>query len=49
MCIRDSYTTDYSRGGGNSTYYYSDYSGYAGSGYYDDPKAWWQFWKKKSG
>lgn len=42
------YTTDYSRGGGNSTYYYSDYSGYAGSGYYDDPKAWWQFWKKKS-
>lgn len=43
------YTTDYSRGGGNSTYYYSDYSGYAGSGYYDDPKAWWQFWKKKSG
>lgn len=42
------YTTDYSRGGGNSTYYYSDYSGYAGSGYYDDPIAWWQFWKKKS-
>ena len=42
------YTTDYSRGGGNSTYYYSDYSGYAGSGYYDDPISWWQFWKKKS-
>jgi tyrosine-protein kinase Etk/Wzc len=42
------YTTDYARGGGNSTYYYSDYSGYAGSGYYDDPKQWWQFWKKKS-
>jgi len=42
------YTTDYSRGGGNSTYYYSDYSGYAGSGYYDDPKKWWQFWKKDS-
>lgn len=42
------YTTDYSRGGGNSTYYYSDYSGYAGSGYYEDPKEWWQFWKKKS-
>lgn len=42
------YTTDYSRGGGNSTYYYSDYSGYAGSGYYDDPIPWWQFWKKKS-
>ena len=42
------YTTDYSRGGGNSTYYYSDYSGYSGSGYYDDPKPWWQFWKKKS-
>jgi tyrosine-protein kinase Etk/Wzc len=42
------YTTDYSRGGGNSTYYYSDYSGYAGAGYYDDdPKKWWQFWKKK--
>jgi len=42
------YTTDYSRGGGNSTYYYSDYSGYAGAGYYDnDPKKWWEFWKKK--
>ncbi|RYF17643.1 MAG: polysaccharide biosynthesis tyrosine autokinase [Flavobacteriales bacterium] len=42
------YTTDYSRGGGNSTYYYSDYSGYSGSGYYDnDPKKWWEFWKKK--
>ncbi len=41
------YTTDYARGGGNSTYYYSDYSGYAGSGYYEDPKKWWQFWKKK--
>ncbi len=40
------YTTDYSRGGGNDTYYYSDYSGYAGSGYYEDPKKWWQFWKK---
>jgi tyrosine-protein kinase Etk/Wzc len=42
------YTTDYARGGGNSTYYYSDYSGYAGSGYYEeDPKKWWEFWKKK--
>ena len=42
------YTTDYSRGGGNSTYYYSDYSGYSGSGYYEnDPKKWWEFWKKK--
>lgn len=42
------YTTDYSRGGGNSTYYYSDYSGYSGSGYYDnDPKKWWEFWKRK--
>jgi len=42
------YTTDYSRGGGNSTYYYSDYSGYVGNGYYDnDPKRWWEFWKKK--
>lgn len=42
------YTTDYSRGGGNSTYYYSDYSGYSGAGYYDnDPKKWWEFWKKK--
>jgi tyrosine-protein kinase Etk/Wzc len=41
------YTTDYSRGGGNSTYYYSDYSGYNGAGYYDnEPKKWWQFWKK---
>jgi len=41
------YTTDYSQGGGTGTYYYSDYSGYAGSGYYEDPKKWWQFWKKK--
>jgi tyrosine-protein kinase Etk/Wzc len=42
------YTTDYSRGGGNSTYYYSDYSGYSSAGYYDeDPKKWWEFWKKK--
>ena len=42
------YTTDYSRGGGNSTYYYSDYSGYAGSGYYEDEnRKWWMFWKKK--
>ncbi len=42
------YTTDYSRGGGNSTYYYSDYSGYAGAGYYEDEnRKWWQFWKKK--
>jgi capsular exopolysaccharide synthesis family protein len=42
------YTTDYSRGGGNNTYYYSDYSGYAGSGYYEnDPKRWWEIWKKK--
>ncbi|RFZ95609.1 polysaccharide biosynthesis tyrosine autokinase [Mucilaginibacter conchicola] len=40
------YTTDYSKGGGNETYYYSDYSGYAASGYYEDePKKWWQFWK----
>ena len=42
------YTTDYARGGGNSTYYYSDYSGYVGNGYYDnEPKRWWEFWKKK--
>ncbi|RNL51119.1 GumC family protein [Pedobacter jejuensis] len=42
------YTTDYARGGGNSTYYYSDYSGYSGSGYYDDEnRKWWMFWKKK--
>lgn len=41
------YSTDYSRGGGNSTYYYSDYSGYSGSGYYDDEnRKWWMFWKK---
>lgn len=41
------YTTDYSRGGGNSTYYYSDYSGYSGAGYYEnEPKKWWEFWKK---
>ncbi|MBL4678551.1 MAG: polysaccharide biosynthesis tyrosine autokinase, partial [Mucilaginibacter sp.] len=40
------YTTDYSKGGGNETYYYSDYSGYASAGYYEDePKKWWQFWK----
>ncbi|WP_293311997.1 GumC family protein [Pedobacter sp. UBA5917] len=42
------YTTDYSRGGWNSTYYYSDYSGYSGSGYYEDEnRKWWMFWKKK--
>ncbi len=45
------YTTDYSKGGGNSTYYYSDYSGYSGAGYYDDhPRKWWRFWDRdKSG
>jgi tyrosine-protein kinase Etk/Wzc len=42
------YTTDYSKGSGNETYYYSDYVGYAGSGYYEDEDAkWWQFWKRR--
>ena len=42
------YTTDYARSGGNNTYYYSDYSGYNGSGYYEDEsRKWWMFWKKK--
>ncbi|WP_457269736.1 GumC family protein [Pedobacter sp. UYEF25] len=42
------YTTDYARSAGNNTYYYSDYSGYNGSGYYEDEnKKWWMFWKKK--
>ncbi|MXV52838.1 polysaccharide biosynthesis tyrosine autokinase [Pedobacter sp. HMF7647] len=41
------YTTDYSRGSGN-TYYYSDYSGYSGAGYYEDDKKWWEFWKRGS-
>lgn len=41
------YTTDYNKGGGNSTYYYSDYSGYVSAGYYDEDKSpWWKFWKK---
>ena len=44
------YTTDYARGGGNSTYYYSDYSGYSGAGYYDnEPKKWWEFWRRNRG
>jgi tyrosine-protein kinase Etk/Wzc len=42
------YTTDYSKGGGNETYYYSDYAGYSSSGYYEDePAKWWQFWKRR--
>jgi tyrosine-protein kinase Etk/Wzc len=45
------YTTKYD--GENHTagyYYYSDYNGYSGSGYYtDDESKWWQFkyWKNK--
>lgn len=42
------YTTDYARSGGNNTYYYSDYSGYSASGYYEDEnRKRWMFWKKK--
>ncbi len=42
------YSTNYATSNYNSYYYYSDYSGYAGSGYYvDDIKPqWWKFWKK---
>lgn len=42
------YSTNYAHGSTGS-YYYSDYSGYENSGYYDTasrPK-WWEFWKKK--
>jgi len=42
------YTSSYFGGSYSQRYYYSDYSGYASSGYYtdDEKKAWWKFWKK---
>ncbi|MDB5120185.1 MAG: polysaccharide biosynthesis tyrosine autokinase [Sphingobacteriales bacterium] len=42
------YSTNYSSSYSASSYYYSDYSGYAGSGYYteDDKPKWWQFKRK---
>ncbi|MGM9477299.1 GumC family protein [Pedobacter sp. GSP4] len=40
------YTTNYAHSN-TGTYYYSNYTGYGKSGYYDDEKNWWEFWKKK--
>lgn len=40
------YTTNYAHSN-TGTYYYSNYTGYGKSGYYDDEKHWWEFWKKK--
>lgn len=40
------YTTNYAYGN-TGTYYYSNYTGYGRSGYYDNEKRWWEFWKKK--
>ncbi len=42
------YSTSYLGGSYSQRYYYSDYSGYASSGYYVDDKdrRWFQFWKK---
>ncbi|MDN3586216.1 polysaccharide biosynthesis tyrosine autokinase [Pedobacter aquatilis] len=40
------YTTNYAHSN-TGTYYYSNYTGYGKSGYYDDEKSWWEFWKKK--
>lgn len=39
------YTTNYAYGN-SGTYYYSNYTGYGRSGYYDHEKRWWEFWKK---
>ncbi|PWS26420.1 tyrosine protein kinase [Pedobacter yonginense] len=39
------YTTNYAYGN-TGTYYYSNYTGYGRSGYYDHDKRWWEFWKK---
>jgi tyrosine-protein kinase Etk/Wzc len=41
------YTTNYAHAN-TGTYYYSSYTGYGSSGYYDDEdRKWWMFWKKK--
>ncbi|WP_293789512.1 tyrosine-protein kinase family protein [uncultured Pedobacter sp.] len=40
------YTTNYAHSN-SGTYYYSNYTGYGKSGYYNDEKKWWEFWKKK--
>lgn len=40
------YTTNYAYGN-SGTYYYSNYTGYGNTGYYDDEKRWWEFWKKR--
>ncbi|MBC6112191.1 GumC family protein [Pedobacter fastidiosus] len=39
------YTTNYAYGN-SGTYYYSNYTGYGKSGYYDHDKRWWEVWKK---
>lgn len=42
------YSTNYATSYYSPYYYYSDYSGYANSGYYteDDKPKWWKFWKR---
>lgn len=40
------HTSNYTQSG-PGTYYYSNYTGYGNSGYYDDDKKdWWKFWKR---
>ncbi|MCX2575940.1 GumC family protein [Pedobacter sandarakinus] len=42
------HTSNYTQSG-SGTYYYSNYSGYGNSGYYnDEEKKWWNFWKRKN-
>ncbi len=43
------YSTNYATSYYNNYYYYSDYSGYSNSGYYDldgAKSSWWKFWEK---
>lgn len=41
------HTSNYTQSG-PGTYYYSNYSGYNNSGYYEnEDRKWWEFWKKK--
>jgi tyrosine-protein kinase Etk/Wzc len=42
------YSTNYATSSQSTNYYYSDYVGYASSGYYmdDEKNPWWKFWKR---
>ena len=42
------YSTNYATSSQSTNYYYSDYVGYASSGYYmdDEKKSWWKFWQR---